>query len=112
MNYAPTIGWFYISINNRSAAWSGVEFLHNFIIGNKSVGPYGEETNRARIEVGDFVQLGDETGHFYHSPVVVGITPEEIFIAAHTYDAYMRPLSSYEYQRIRFIHILGARKYQ
>lgn len=112
MNYAPVMGWFYISSGNRAAAWSGVEFLYNFITKNKGIGPYAAETNRAHIEVGDFVQLGDETGHFYHSPVVVGITPQDILIAAHTYDAYMRPLSTYEYQKIRYVHILGARKYQ
>ena len=56
------------------------------------------------------MQLGTEAGNFYHSPVIVAVTPEEIFVAAHTDDAYMRPLSSYEYGKARFLHILGVQK--
>lgn len=109
MNYAPVMGWFYISSGNRSAAWSGVQFLYNFLINNKDAGPYAVETDLAHVQAGDIAQLGDEKGHFYHSPVVVGITPQDLLIAAHTYDAYLRPLSTYEYQRVRFLHIQGVR---
>lgn len=34
-----------------------------------------------------------------------------ILVAAHSYDAYMRPLDSYVYEQARFIHIQGARKW-
>ena len=27
MNYTPTFGWYYISINDRSPSWTGVEYL-------------------------------------------------------------------------------------
>ena len=33
MNYTPVTGWYYVSPNNRSASWTGVEFFANFLIG-------------------------------------------------------------------------------
>ena len=35
-------------------------------------------------------------------------TLENTLIAAHSYDADWRPLSTYFFQEIRFLHILGA----
>jgi hypothetical protein len=112
MNYTPVMGWYFSGADNRSASWSGVQFLYNFISKNEGPGPYATTTTKAHIEAGDIAQLGDATGHFYHTPVIVLITPQEIFVAAHTFDAYMRPLSSYQYANIRFLHIQGVRKYQ
>lgn len=109
MNFTPTFGWFYRSVNDRTPSWTGVEYLYNFLVNNQGVGPFAEEVPVSRLEVGDIVQLGRETGDFYHSPVVVGFSRGQILVAAHTYDAYMRPLSSYSYERARGIHILGVR---
>ena len=109
MNYTPTFGWYYISVNNRTPSWTGVEYLYNFLVGNEGAGPYAEEVPLDKLEVGDIVQLGRATGDFYHSPVVVGFRGGQPLIAAHTYDAYNRPINSYTYERIRYIHILGVR---
>ena len=38
------------------------------------------------------------------------ISGRKIYVAAHTYDAYGKPLSSYRFERARGIHILGVRK--
>ena len=84
--------------------------LHIPYIGNKSAGPYGVETNEKGVEPGDIVQLGNKNG-YYHSPVVVDVAGNNILVAAHSYDAYMRPLDSYVYEQARFIHIQGARKW-
>jgi hypothetical protein len=111
MNYTPVTGWYYISSYNRTASWSGVEYLFNFLTSNKAAGPYAVESNADAIEIGDIVQLGDKNGHFYHSPVVTGITPQGILLAAHTYDAYMKPLDNYVYHTARYLHIEGVRKY-
>ena len=43
---------------------------------------------------GDIVQLGDGSGHFYHTPVVLSVG-NEILVAAHTFDALYRPLKLY-----------------
>lgn len=110
MNYTPTFGWYYISTNDRSPSWTGVEYLYNFLIGNSGVGPFAEATTLDKLKVGDIIQLGKATGDFYHSPVVVGFSHGDILVAAHTYDAFNRPLSSYSFDRARGIHILGVRK--
>ena len=45
MNYNKSNGWYYINGNNKSPSWTGVQFLYNFLINNKTVGPSG--TNSA-----------------------------------------------------------------
>lgn len=112
MNYKPTFGWYYNSSLDRSPSWSGVPYLYNFLTTNKGPGPFAIQVETSDLEIGDIIQLGDENEQFYHTPVVCAITPSEILVAAHSYDAYMRPISSYEYKNIRFLHIVGARKYQ
>ncbi len=110
MNFTPTFGWYYNSLNDRTPSWTGVQYLYDFLINNQLEGPFAEEVPLERIEAGDIVQLGRATGDFYHSPVVVGVFRGNILIAAHTYDAYNKPLSSYRYELVRGIHILGVRK--
>ena len=108
MNYTRDTGWYYRSLSDRSAAWTGVEYLHSFLTGNRSVGPYAHEVPRAQAQPGDIVQLGTRDGHFYHSPVIVAVKPQ-ILVAAHTSDVLDRPLSSYSFERVRFLHIDGVR---
>lgn len=111
MNYTPTFGWYYRSSSDRSPSWAGVVYLHQFLINNKGPGPFATETDSSEMMPGDIIQFGDQTGRFYHSPVVVAVEPDEIYVAAHTFDAFMRPLSSYMYDQIRYLHIDGVRKY-
>ena len=110
MNYTPIYGWYYNSSYDRTASWTGVEYLYNFLVNNTGIVPRGIDTSRENIQPGDIIQLGDRNNHFYHSPIVVAINQYEIFIAAHTFDAYMKPLSSYNYSNIRYIHILDNLK--
>lgn len=108
MNYTPTLGWYYRSSSDRSPSWSGVEYLHNFLVNNKSVGPFAHIVSQGEVMPGDIVQLGTQSGDFYHSPVITSVSPT-ILVAAHTFDALDRPLSSYNYGVARFIHIDGVR---
>lgn len=110
MNFTPVFGWFYNSASDRSPSWTGVEYLYNFLVNNEGSGPFAEEVPLERLEIGDIVQLGRATGDFYHSPVVVGFSRGQILVAAHTYDAYGKPLSTYFFEKARGIHILGVRK--
>ena len=110
MNYTPTFGWYYVSVNNRSPSWTGVEYLYNFLVNNDGAGPFAEQVTLDKVESGDIIQLGTATGDFYHSPVVVSVANGQILVAAHTYDALNRPLSSYRFAQARGIHILGVRK--
>ena len=110
MNFTPVFGWFYRSAADRTASWTGVEYLYNFLTTNEGAGPFAREVGLDELEIGDIVQLGRLTGDFYHSPVVVGFSGNDILVAAHSYDAFGRTLASYRAPVTRGIHILGVRK--
>ena len=122
MNYTPDIGWFYRSVNDRAAAWTGVEYFYRFLTNNlgdypaenggvgSGAGPFAVKRPVDELEIGDFVQFGRATGDFYHTPIIVGFAQGHTpLLAAHSNDAFDRPLYTYSYQQIRGIHILGAR---
>jgi len=115
MNYTKNTGWYYNSINDRSPSWTGVEFLYNFLVNNKSVGPRGREVDLGEIKIGDIAQLSFDGKSFTHTVIVVDIGSvlklDNIFIACHTYDSYNRRVSSYDFEKIRFIHIDGIWKW-
>lgn len=108
MNYTPLHGWFYRTADDRTPSWTAVEFLWRFLTANRGVGPRAAEVGREEAQPGDLVQLGDSAGHFYHSPVITAVRPQ-ILVAAHSEDALDRPLDSYFYEKIRFLHIEGVR---
>lgn len=115
MNYTPTFGWYYINANQKAPAWTGVPYFYNFLtrLPPPGPGPVGVEVDRLeQLEPGDFVQLMFREGVWGHTPIIVAMgrrpTLENTLIAAHSYDADNRPLSSYTVLRYRFIHILGA----
>ena len=114
MNYTPVTGWFYISLNNRAPAWTGVPFLYNFLTRNKGAGPYGQELPLHQAMIADIVQLSRDGNIFSHSLFIVEVgtppTPENILIATHTLDSDYRQLRSYTYARSRLIHIIDARR--
>lgn len=109
MNYTNTFGWYFISLDDRAPAWTGVEYFYNFITQNQSVGPFGKESTRDEVEIGDVIQLGRERDGYYHTMLIVGFEDDDILIAAQTDDAFRRPISTYRYDFIRFIKILGVR---
>ncbi len=109
MNFTPVFGWYYLNVNNRAPAWTGVNELYDFLITNTEKGPKAVEVGFDRIELADLIQLdfgGD--GRFDHTPIIVDVgrrTPETILVAAHSYAAYRRPLATYNYRAIRCLHI-------
>lgn len=109
MNYKPVFGWYYNTASDRTASWSGVQYLYNFLSSNKETGPFATVISAAEAKPGDLVQLGN-ADRFYHCPVIVGINDGRILVAAHSFDAYMRPLDSYLFGKTRFLHIEGYRK--
>lgn len=109
MNPTPVYGWYYYNSYNRAPSWTGVQYLYNFLTENKGAGPYASVVSASQVQPGDIVQLGTSSGSFYHSPVIVHISGGEIYVGAHSYDAYDRPLSSYVYDKARFLHIRGVR---
>lgn len=112
MNYTPTYGWHYINSRNRSPSWTGVTYLYNFLITNKKAGVFATNSNISQMQIGDIIQLGDENNRFYHSLIVteIGVIPSlhSTLIATHSFDADKRPLDSYIFQKIRYLHIEGV----
>lgn len=110
MNFTKDVGWYYRSISNRAAAWTGVEFLHRFLTRNTGQGPYASSHDDVTsAEIGDIVQLNFNQTSFGHSLVVTSVFPE-ILVATHTVDAFDRRLSSYTYERHRLLKIEGVRR--
>ena len=109
MNPKPTFGWYYYGLNNRAPAWTGVEFLHNFLIHNTGIGPVAVEADVSEITPGDIIQLSFGGTVFSHTTTIVSVglspSPSNILVAAHTFDADNRPLNSYQYADIRYLHI-------
>lgn len=108
MNFTRDTGWYYRSVSDRAAAWTGVEHLYRFLVSNRSVGPFCRVVSGEEAAPGDVVQLGGVDGRFYHTVVITAVSPR-ILVAAHTYDALDKPLSLYEYGQVRFLHIDGVR---
>ncbi len=116
MDFTPDFGWYYISTEDRAPAWTSVAFFYDFITEqpafasqNTGIGPFGREVRARELELGDFIQLADEEGDYYHTLIITGFEPNDILICAHTDDALNRRLSTYNYASLRFIHIDGVR---
>ena len=109
MNYTPTFGWYYISLDDRSPSWTGVQYFYDFMTENEGVGPFGRDATLDELEIGDVIQLGQNDQGFYHTLLVVGFSGGDTLIAAQTNDAFERALSSYDYDYARYIKILGIR---
>jgi len=114
MNFTPTFGWYYINPDERTASWTGVEFFYNFITGNaagigEGLGPFGHEVGGDGLMFGDVIQLGREEGDFYHTLLVTGYSRRGYLVAAQSDNAFNRPLSTYNFRRIRYLHIDGFR---
>ncbi|MGE5417935.1 MAG: amidase domain-containing protein [Acidobacteriota bacterium] len=113
MNYTKEAGWYYISLNDRAPAWTGVDELYRFLTANISRGPFAQETTMEQVQPGDIVQLSF-VGHndFQHTPVIVAVNNpinlQNILIAAHSDDQDYYPLASYKWKQIRFLKIMGV----
>lgn len=110
MNYQKDVGWYYNSGNDKSSSWTGVEFLYKFLINNKGKGPFAIQTEA--IEDGDVAQISFDGIKFAHSLLIVKAEKdnlEESQVSTHTFDSYGRKISSYNFKKIRFMHIQGIR---
>ena len=113
MNFTPTFGWYYIGPDQKAPAWTGVPYLYNFLVREeKTEGPAAHPCELGDLRPGDLIQLSFDGENFRHTPVVVSVgwpvMPENVLVAAHSYDADNRPLSTYSYQDIRFLKIFGV----
>lgn len=102
-NYAFN-GWYFNSLGDRSPAWSGVNELYAFLVSRHTHGPKAAVVTASDIMLGDIIQFGMANGSFYHSVIVVDT--HNLLVAAHTIDSDYRPLASYNYELIRFLHVI------
>ena len=106
----------YVDPNSKAPAWTGVQYLYQFLTrANSSVGPVAVDGPISAIRPGDLIQLSFDGMRFTHTPVVVSAprapsAPGEILIAAHSYDSDNRPLDSYQFQAVRYLHIVGVNR--
>ena len=107
MNYNRINGWYYINGNEKSPSWTGVEFLYNFLINNKGIGPHGRISEISKLEIGDVIQLSFDGIKYTHSLIVIkkGTNCNTTLIAAHTFDTFGKKVSDYSYEKLRCIHI-------
>lgn len=108
MNNTPIYGWYYHSADDRSPSWTSVIYLHRFLTTNQGNGPFARETTTREMCVGDVIQLANAKQPFSHAVLVVGIGQNELLVASHSQDAWMKPLSSYAQPIRRFLHIEGV----
>lgn len=113
MDYTPTYGWYYIDANRKAPAWTGVPYLYNYLTRERAaVGPAARDTSIFEMTPGDIIQLSFDGIRWAHSPIVVSVSepcgPDNVLVAAHSYDADYRPLSSYDYVSIRYLHVYGV----
>lgn len=114
MNYQPNLGWYYIDPNRKAPSWTGVDFLYNFLISNRTKGPFGKETNQTNVEIGDLIQLSYQSGpRFNHTLVITKLDPlfgiDRIYVSAHSIDrSNVNLAKTYSWKQIRFIHIIGS----
>ena len=109
MNLTPVYGWYFRSARDRTASWSGVKYLYQFLIGNRGAGPRAVEVPETELIPGDVIQLGRQDGTYYHSLFVVEAgrpaARDNILICAHTDDSLDRPLDTYFIEQMRCLHI-------
>ena len=105
MNYRG-YGWYYNNANNKSPSWTGVEYLYKFLINNKNEGPRGSLIDNKDIMIGDIIQLSFNGIVFGHSLIITEISGDKIKICAHTVDSKDRNLETYNYEKIRYLHIV------
>lgn len=114
MNYTPTFGWYYNSLNSRAPAWTGVEPFYRFLTTNQKKGPYGWAAQMNQVQPGDVMQISFDGGRVWgHTALIVSMgekpDPDNILVATHSYDSDNQPISHWNGALLRFIHIEGAR---
>ena len=104
------LGWFYNSLNNRSASWTSVESFWNYGKLNKNFKI--EETNIDNLQVGDIIQFYNKIQNKYYHMVIVTkiIEPrsiKNILVSSHDNNAYNKSLLQYNVTDFRFGKIIA-----
>ncbi len=117
MDFTPDFGWYYLNANDKAPAWTGVEYFYRYLIRQTPTpGPEAQVVRLSQLRPGDFVQLSARGDSFTHTAIVVQIlgrpTLRSVLVASHSYDSDYRPLSTYSFQKSRFLHITAVWRQQ
>lgn len=111
MDYSQN-GWFYSSINSRSASWTSVEYLWDYCVQNKNI--KFKECNIKELEIGDIIQFfAPALNRFYHTVIITKIiepiSVKNILVSSHDNNAYNKSLLEYNinFNYLRFGKILN-----
>ena len=107
MNYNKYYGWFYINQNHRSPSWTSVKYLERFLLSDKIPGFVAKIIPLNQLQVGDIIQIRQNQSEFNHTVIITKITPQEIYVCAHSNDCFDKPLSEYYALEFKGIHIVG-----
>lgn len=115
MNHDKLSGWYYSDSDSKSPSWTGVNFLYNFLISNKMLGPFATEVQPDALEIGDIVQINFEDDTIYNHTLIITslkypINYNNIIICSHSRDRLNEPLSNIHFKKARFLKILGSYK--
>ncbi len=91
-----------------SAVYAGSMDESNVSSAAVGIESVAEESELSSLSPGDVVQIGSD-GAMTHSLLVERREGRELYLAAHTLDVRERPLSSYRFDSVRFLRILGFR---
>ena len=112
MNTTPHSGWFYKNSINKSSSWVDTSSFYHFLISNNKSGVFAREGTIGDMQVGDVIQLGNYKNIFYQTLIISSTTGkasyESISVPTHTKDVYNKPLLSFKFEKIRFLHIIGV----
>ena len=113
-----TYGWYYNSVDDYAAAWTGVYYLFRFITTlyeDFPLGPEGCGVSVNQAEVGDVIQFSwDGDNYWNHSVIIVqtDLLPSEgqtHWVAGHSPDVDFYPFDyfaiDYPDMTYRFLHI-------
>ena len=92
-------GWYYLSLNNRAPAWSGVNEFWDFGTTNTGVGLKLTKCELSELSVGDIIQLFN--GERYYHNLFVTSVDNKIRVSAHDNPAFNVPLENYYFRSFR-----------
>lgn len=102
--------WFFNNMDSRSPAWTGVVFMHRFILANNGQGPQGQEVSTwQKLDYGDMVLIDWTFDGFYDHTTIVSSTGKQARISGHSRDNYQERVSDLTGVKT-FIHLLGYKE--
>ena len=105
MNFDKYYGWFYINQNHRSPSWTFVKYLERFLLRDITPGFVAKILPISVLEVVDIIQIRQNPNEFNHMVIISKITPQEIYVCAHSNNVLDKALSEYFAVEMKGIHI-------